>query len=137
MTTQQATIEQIEQEKARAYEAYLRHDMNILDGLTLTSEQPEGKFYELWTATDANGNVVFNGSADSAENVATLMWWGRVLRLESDLAIARNGGRPEEARTPSSQSSEGMIIAALDRGVDVEAQLAAWNEDELSEDEDW
>lgn len=38
---------------------------------------------------------------------------------------------------PLTHTGEGMILAALERGIDVEARLAAWDADELSEENDW
>jgi len=42
-----------------------------------------------------------------------------------------------DSTTPAGASATGMIIAALERGVDVEARMAAYNEEELSEEDDW
>jgi len=38
---------------------------------------------------------------------------------------------------PLTHTGEGMVLAALERGIDVEARLAAWSQDELSEEDDW
>lgn len=38
---------------------------------------------------------------------------------------------------PLTHTSTGAIIAAIERGVDVEARYAAYNEEELTEEDDW
>ena len=67
----------------------------------------------------------------------------KMARIDCTACRVAASARPAVTRdqniliTPSSQSAEGMVIAALERGVDVAARLAAWNEDELSEEDDW
>ncbi len=38
---------------------------------------------------------------------------------------------------PLTHTAAGTVIAAIERGVDVEARFAAWNAEELSEEDDW
>lgn len=134
-TDNAATIARLSAELDAIRVAYYAPDMSVLDGCRFTAEQT-GKYVTMTTAFGRDGSIVGRDS-NGAEGIAQGVWWKRLQTVEHALSVARNGGQPTAIlRTPSSQSAEGMVIAALERGIDVEARLARWNEDELSEDDD-
>lgn len=121
---------------------------DVLDGLTIqehreTLSGPMGTMR--YTVTAQDGVLVYDGLASSKHNLAfhvreSLRAMGRVEPAPPapDMSgFTGFGDIDERGGNPANSSAVGLTIAAIERGVDVEARLAAYNEEELTEEDDW